>query len=131
MSLNDLLGSAMDIRSNTTKEAVSRERDTITTQNVDVTNVESNFMMRNSEFLYPTIITVPLIIVIISLMALNISLFTKLVLILFIIIALGTYILQFKKINIEEPLTKLSNSLKKKLNLHNTIRPESSYIFKD
>ncbi len=111
--MNELLTSALDINANTTKQAILNEQEKV--KSAASPDKVTPFTMQNSEFLYPTIVTVPLVIVIISLMAAEISLFTKIILITFLIISLTAYIMQFKKVNIEQPLANLGDSLKKNL----------------
>nr|WOZ57638.1 hypothetical protein MmNV_45 [Menippe mercenaria nudivirus] len=108
--MNNVL-SALKIHADTSTEAIEKEKVAVSDV-VDGKDV-TDYTMSTSEFIYPTMILVPLVIVIISLMALNISLLTKILLIFFLVVSLIVYILQFKQVNIEKPLANLANSLKK------------------
>ncbi len=67
----------------------------------------------NKNFFYPTIIILPIVIVIISLFALKISLLTKFVLCILLIVSVIFFVLYFKKYDIVEPI----NNFAQKFNL--------------
>lgn len=106
------LHEAMKIHTQTTPDAVTAERVQASASTVPIQKNDNALL--NSDFLYPTIIIIPIVIVVISIVALDISIITKIILVGFLILSLVIYVLQFKKVNIEQHLVKLSDSLKKK-----------------
>ncbi|UBZ25641.1 hypothetical protein QKT26_gp51 [Carcinus maenas nudivirus] len=115
-NFNNLLKDSININENTSKEAIEKEQSEFKKSLQDKAKVviQNN---NNSEFLYPTIIIIPMIIVIITIMTLSITVFTKFLLIFFLIISLITYILEYKKCNIATPLAKISEKLTNSLNI--------------
>lgn len=120
-----MMNSAMDINKNTTPEAIQQEQQEIK----NIQKRDTTTTMDNSEFLYPTFITIPIIIVLISILTLHISHWAKFILFAFLLVALIVYIMQFKKYNITKPLLKMSDNIKETLNIKDVNRKKSSYTF--
>ncbi|UVX94916.1 hypothetical protein CsNV_056 [Callinectes sapidus nudivirus] len=128
---NTAIGNSLRINKGTSQEAIQKERNAVlqsqrekaqklvgkgdnnTTENEgEIETVESDKpKMNNSELLYPTIIIIPIVIVIITIFTLSISVVAKVLLILFLIVSLITYILEYKKCNITDPLSKFSQKI--------------------
>nr|ABX44707.1 hypothetical protein [Penaeus monodon nucleopolyhedrovirus] len=98
------LGGALNIEKYTNPQAVQDERTKNQPKGVDTVD--------NSDYLYPTIIMVPLIIVFVTILCISVSLITKLVLIFFLIVVIVALIMYFKKINIAAPLKNYSELIK-------------------
>ncbi|UOT91812.1 PmNV_062-like protein [Aratus pisonii nudivirus] len=105
-----MMNNAININDNTTPTAIQNEK------KLNISN--SDTVTNNSEFIYPTIILLPLIIVSISVLTLNIKGLTKFILFILLFISIVVYILQFKKCNITEPLQKISENVNNKLKIN-------------
>lgn len=121
-SFSNLMSNAININSNTSPEAIQKEKNTARDEVKDYT-------MDNSEFLYPTLVMIPLIIVLISILTLDIRGFVKFILFLFMIMALVTYVLQIRKYNISKPLMDMSNKFGSSFKPQ--LRTEQSYIYRN
>lgn len=122
MSFQNMMENALDINKNTSPEAIQNEKDNMK---------DDTIILDNSEFLYPTIIIIPMVIVLISILTLNISLIAKFTLFILLCISLIVYVLQFKKYNIVEPLKTWSDNINNKFRNNDSIRETSSLGFKD
>lgn len=83
----------------------------------------------NSPFLYPTLIIIPLIIVLIGVFASNIKTMFKIILILFLLFAIAMYIAQTKNVNLVVEIKKFSAAYLNKINVHRTTNaPQSAEL---
>lgn len=125
MSFSNMLKTAMNINDNTSPEAIAQEKSKVTSD----TGVTP---MDNSEFLYPTLIIIPMVIVLISILTLSVSVIAKLILFVLLLFSLVVYVLQYKRYNITKPLLKISNNINKNLNLDKNMKMSSGLSgFKD
>ncbi|QLI62424.1 KN57gp_062 [Dikerogammarus haemobaphes nudivirus] len=69
-----------------------------------------------SNFIYPTLIVIPLIITTVVIFTLNISIFAKIFTIILILFSIGCYISQIKKLNIALMFNNISSNLPLKKN---------------
>ena len=119
-TFNEMLDNSLNIQKNTSEQAIQQEKEK---NKALATDISQN---SNSDYIYPSLIIIPLIIVIITTLTLHINLLTKFIIILFLLISLFCYIMQYKKINISDPLNKMS----KKLTI-GTSRERKQFIFSE
>lgn len=112
-TFSDMLSSAVEINDNTSPEAVNKELNE-KTEATPNSQPGKLFNTDNSDFLFPTLIIVPMVIVLISIFTLSVSLIVKIVLVLLLLISMVSYFFQFKKTNILNPLNKFAEKLKVK-----------------
>ncbi|QBB28655.1 hypothetical protein HgNV_050 [Homarus gammarus nudivirus] len=106
-NFNEMLNQSMNISKGTTPEAIRKEE--AETSEMQKAKAKTIIAGNNSDFLYPTIIILPMIIAIIGILTLPISAFSKFIFVLCLLLSLVTYVLQYKNYNISKPLEELSN----------------------
>lgn len=67
-----------------------------------------------SNYIFPTLVVIPLIIVLVITITLHVSLWIKIILIALLILSIGCYISQLKKLNIANLFSNITDSLPKK-----------------
>lgn len=67
-----------------------------------------------SNFIFPTLVVIPLIIVLVITITLHVAIWVKIILIVLLVLSIGSYISQIKKLNIANIFSTISNSLPKK-----------------
>lgn len=117
-----MMSEAMNVDENTSPQKILEEEQRLK-ESLKNTSTDQ------SDFLYPTLILVPLVIVFIGILTLKITTMLKLVLLLFVIISIVFYILQYRKYNISDSLVKMTDKVKKVTNTKNLPRTDTSLNF--
>ncbi|UHB41790.1 hypothetical protein MrNuV_ORF067 [Macrobrachium rosenbergii nudivirus] len=106
MVFSDLLNKGMAIQEGTSPTAIRKEK--LENEKLNGTTTPET---DNSKFLYPTLILVPLVIVLITQLFLPIGIIAKILMCIFLLFAIVVYIMQQKKINVVDILGKINNKV--------------------
>ena len=123
------LGASLRIETNTRPEAIQRERmqaknktsKSGTTKDDPEEKPTEPEDTDNSDYMYPTLVIVPMIIILITLMTLGISIITKVILAILIVLAIGVFVLYFRKQNITEPINSFASNFSSKKNQNRSL----------